>query len=163
MNTAVCYKWTGPSLLSGCLQSAKGLIHDPRSESQVNCTSQQKKKCKGTETSIFSMDRIRMPYGRNKTGIGMPLRGKRAKEEDKGHKHGQVTTSRRVEGPQSRIPEQQQPVFSLAAGVLTRTLRTAGRGGQAACSLTANDSSSRTHPADGPAPVYHSVDAWDTS
>lgn len=51
-----------------------------------------------------------------------------------------------------------EPVFSLTAGVLTRTLWTAGTGGQAACSLTAtNDSSSKTHPADGPAPVYHSA------
>lgn len=29
------------------------------------------------------MDRRRMPYGRDKTGIGMPLREKRAEEEDK--------------------------------------------------------------------------------
>lgn len=55
-----------------------------------------------------------MPCSRDKIGIGMPVRGERAEEEDKGHKHGQVTTSRRVEGPQSRIPEQQQTasVFS---------------------------------------------------
>lgn len=60
------------------------------------------------------MDRIRMSCSRDKIGIGMPVRGGRAEEEDKGHKHGQVTTSRRVEGPQSRIPEQQQTasVFS---------------------------------------------------
>lgn len=64
------------------------------------------------------MDRIRMPHGRDKIGIGMPLRGKRAEGEDKGHKQGQVTTSRRVEGPQSRIPEQQQTasVFSGSRG-----------------------------------------------
>lgn len=93
------------------------------------------------------MARIRMPYGRDKIGIGMPLREKRVEEGE--------WRGLNPEYPSSHS----QPVFSLTAGVLTRTLWTAGRGGQAACSLTTNDSSSRTHPADSPAPVCHSVDS----
>lgn len=105
------------------------------------------------------MDR-RMPYGRDKTGIGMPLREKRARKRTNDTKRDK---SPQVGGWRGLNPEclssNREPVFSLTAGVLTRTLWTAGTGGQAASSLTAtNDSSSRTHPADGPAPVYHSVD-----
>lgn len=107
------------------------------------------------------MNRTRVPYGRDKTGIGTPLKEKRAEEEDKCHKHGQANTCSKVVQPQCRIPEQQaEPVFSLTAGVLTRTLWTAGTGGQLVCPLTgASDSSSKPHPADRPAPVYHSADS----